>query len=109
VTREQMIEALERISRICTGEDQVADDDTEALGVIGLSLSPILAALRSESPESAVMAEREACAQIAESPYSDVVCAFGPDEPLSVGKKIAAAIRSRGVQAAPNGEKHVAR
>ncbi len=35
----------------------------------------------------------EQCAKIAESPYSDAVEAFGSDEPLAVGAKIAKAIR----------------
>ncbi len=36
----------------------------------------------------------EECAKVAEHPYSDAVAAFGPDEPLAVGAKIAAALRS---------------
>lgn len=37
---------------------------------------------------------RERDARIAESPYSDQVAAFGFDQPLAVGEKIAAAIRA---------------
>jgi hypothetical protein len=36
----------------------------------------------------------EECAKVAENPYSDAVAAFGQDEPLAVGAKIASAIRS---------------
>jgi hypothetical protein len=46
--------------------------------------------------ESAVAAEREACAKLAEQPYSDDVCVVGPESPINVGNKVAAAIRVRG-------------
>jgi len=42
---------------------------------------------------TAVASERERCAKIAETPYSDAVKASGQDEPMAVGTKIAAAIR----------------
>ena len=46
--------------------------------------------------DTAVSEEREACAKIAQRPYGDEVEAFGGDEPMAVGNKIAAAIRARG-------------
>jgi acyl-CoA reductase-like NAD-dependent aldehyde dehydrogenase len=49
-----------------------------------------------------IVTERETCARIAEEPYSNVVQAYGSDEPLEVGRKIAAAIRS-GVEDQPHG------
>ena len=49
-----------------------------------------------ERLQGEVAAEREACARLSENPYSDSVQAYGQDEPLAVGSKIAAAIRARG-------------
>lgn len=43
-------------------------------------------------------AEREACAQLAEAPYSDPVAARAGEELFAVGGKIAAAIRARSVE-----------
>jgi hypothetical protein len=37
----------------------------------------------------------EACAKVAENPYSDAVEALGGDEPSAVGRKIARAIRAQ--------------
>jgi hypothetical protein len=51
----------------------------------------ILAAIR-----QAVAEERAACAALAEGVYGDAVEAFGHDEPMAVGAKVAAAIRARG-------------
>ena len=44
----------------------------------------------------AIKEEREACACIASDPYGDEVEALGPNEPKTVGLKIAIAIRARG-------------
>jgi len=43
---------------------------------------------------AAILAEREACAEIAKDPYSDAVQARAGDEPKLVGKLIARAIHS---------------
>ena len=45
--------------------------------------------------KEAVEREREACAMMATDVYGDAVEAMGPDEPMAVGLKIAAAIRAR--------------
>jgi len=45
--------------------------------------------------DRAVLEENEACAQLALNPYGDEVQVIGREEPLAVGKKIAAAIRAR--------------
>jgi len=46
-----------------------------------------------EAIARALDAERAKAAEIAENPYSDAVSAIAGDEPLAVGRKIAAAIR----------------
>lgn len=58
-------------------------------GIINHARSEIMTAF-----QQAVRDKQEACARLAEEPYSDEVKACGPDSPKTVGRKIARAIRA---------------
>ena len=66
-----------------------------ASGSLPHVIARIFTAALPELTREAVKDEREGCARLASNPYSDEVIAFGPDEPLAVGEKIAIAIRER--------------
>jgi hypothetical protein len=63
-----------------------------------------LPALLASAREIGRAEEREACARLAERPYGDEVAAYAGDEPLAVGRKIAAVIRAREDVRAAKGE-----